>query len=142
MTQKKNISTDEQILGALGMKKDRGMKVPEGYFEGLTERVMAHIEAEHNTPEEEVKAKTVSMKPAERPTWKQVMRWAVAAAACVVMAVVGINYYNKDMKTLAQQELNYQVAGTEAYDDEYGEDMMSYSMMDETDVYCYLAGME
>ena len=49
--------------------------------------------------------------------------------------------YDKDNDTrLANNEINSD--NSEYFDDEYAEELLSYSMMDESDVYNYLSGDE
>lgn len=132
MNKKMNIDNDDRMLEELGLTKESPMKVPEGYFDDLVTRVLERIDKEEQS---EKTVKMVSMNRGGGSIWKYAMRWTVAAAACMALVFLGVNYYENKANALAQ-------SNTEEYDDEYGEDMMSYSMMDEQDVYCYLAGIE
>lgn len=132
MNKKMNIDNDDRMLEELGLTKESPMKVPEGYFDDLATRVLERIDKEDQS---EKTVKMVSMNRGGGSIWKYAMRWTVAAAACMALVFLGVNYYENKADALAQ-------SNTEEYDDEYGEDMMSYSMMDEQDVYCYLAGIE
>ena len=137
-----NIQNEEQMLKELGFNNANPFKTPEGYFDTLSERIMARIdEEETKTAEEKAEtvqvAEVVSLKQKKTSVINYAIRWAVAAAACLALVFVGADYFGEENKTLAQ---NQTVA--EEYDDEYAEDMISYSMMDESDVYCYLAGLE
>ena len=134
-----NIQDDDRMLKELGLNNKNPFTTPEGYFDTLNDRIMARIDEEEMTAnklaEKEV-AKVVDMK--KNPSIKQYLaKWAVAAAACLALVFVGVNYYGNENSTIAQNQ-----TVTEEYDEEYDEDMMSYSMMDEGDVYCYLAGIE
>lgn len=137
-----NIQNEEQMLKELGLSNANPFKTPEGYFDTLSERIMARIDEEETKAAEE-KAKTVqvaevvSLKQKKTSVINYAIRWAVAAAACLALVFVGTDYFGEENKSIAQ---NQTVA--EEYDDEYAEDMISYSMMDESDVYCYLAGLE
>ena len=137
-----NIQNEEQMLKELGFNNANPFKTPEGYFDTLSERIMARIdEEETKTAEEKAEtvqvAEVVSLKQKKTSVINYAIRWAVAAAACLALVFVGTDYFGEENKSIAQ---NQTVA--EEYDDEYAEDMISYSMMDESDVYCYLAGLE
>ena len=137
-----NIQNEEQMLKELGLSNANPFKTPEGYFDTLSDRIMARIdEEEAKTTEKKSEtaqvAKVVSMKQKNASVFKYAIRWAIAAAACLALVFVGVDYFGEGNKTIAQ---NQTVA--EEYDDEYAEDMISYSMMDESDVYCYLAGLD
>lgn len=137
-----NIQNEEQMLKELGLSNANPFKTPEGYFDTLSERIMARIdEEETKTAEEKAEtvqvAEVVSLKQKKTSVINYAIRWAVAAAACLALVFVGTDYFGEENKSIAQ---NQTVA--EEYDDEYAEDMISYSMMDESDVYCYLAGLE
>jgi len=137
-----NIQNEEQMLKELGLSNANPFKTPEGYFDTLSERIMARIdEEETKTAEEKAEttqvAEVVSLKQKKTSVVSYAIRWAVAAAACLALVFVGVDYFGEENKSIAQ---NQTVA--EEYDDEYAEDMISYSMMDESDVYCYLAGLE
>ncbi len=135
MNKNMNIDNDDRMLKELGLTKESPMKVPEGYFDNLSSRIMDRIAEEEEQGEKT--ATVVSMNRGGTSIWKYAVRWTVAAAACVALVFLGVNYYEDKTDALAQSDTM-----TEEYDDEYGEDMMSYSMMDEQDVYCYLAGIE
>ncbi len=137
-----NIQNEEQMLKELGFDNANPFKTPEGYFDTLSERIMARIdEEETKTAEEKAEtvqvAEVVSLKQKKTSVINYAIRWAVATAACLALVFVGTDYFGEENKSIAQ---NQTVA--EEYDDEYAEDMISYSMMDESDVYCYLAGLE
>ena len=137
-----NIQNEEQMLKELGFNNANPFKTPEGYFDTLSERIMARIdEEETKTAEEKAEtvqvAEVVSLKQKKTSVINYAIRWAVAAAACLALVFVGVDYFGEENKSIAQ---NQTVA--EEYDDEYAEDMISYSMMDESDVYCYLAGLD
>ena len=112
--------------------------VPDGYFENLTARVMMNIpEVEAEEKESESHAKIVSMEPRKSSrTW---MGWSIAAAACIAVAALFITIPNKTndvgVKQMAQTETS------NSYDSEYQEEMLEYAMVDNTDIYNYLAGV-
>ena len=112
--------------------------VPDGYFENLTARVMANIpEVEAEEKVGENNAKIVSMEP--RKSSRKWMGWSIAAAACIAVAALFITIPNKTndvgVKQMAQTETS------NSYDSEYQEEMLEYAMVDNTDIYNYLAGV-
>jgi hypothetical protein len=72
---------------------------------------------------------------------KRILQWTSAAAACFILAFTGIHYLDKgDEKQMAENMTALNM--TEDFDDEYAEELISYSNMDEIDVYNYLSGVE
>lgn len=133
-----NKEKENLMLDELGLNNSSPYTVPEGYFDTLTSRVMDRIDSEMS--KEEKPLMVIGSKSSNSNTWKYAIRWMVAAAACIVMAIVGIQYYNNDVNTLAQNQIaEIEVDG---YDEEYEEDVIYYSMVDAQDVYSYLAGIE
>lgn len=106
-------------------------RVPEGYFDSLTERVMTQL------PERDM-----TQQPARKPKSRIVAlrHWFYAAACIAVMAVMGITYY------FHQTEPTQQVAATEisapAPDNSYVEEAADYAMLDNVEIYAYLAEAE
>ena len=137
------MDNENKLLEELGITNANPFKTPEGYFEELTSRVMKNIpnddETLNNTTEEK-KAKVVSMD--NRKTIRNLfIRWTSVAAACIALVFLGVYHIDKkDRKQLADNQTT--VSAMDDYDDEYAEDLLSYSMVDETDVYYYLSGSE
>lgn len=116
-------------------KKENPFKVPDGYFDTLTSRIMSNI------PTEETKV--ISIKTARRKNgW---IKWSGLVAACFVGALICINAFNKteqkedDQFTSQTVEKNQSTFSNE-YQDVNAEDLLDYAMVDYTDVYCYLSG--
>ena len=140
MKTKTNDTMDDRQLEKLGITNANPFQVPEGYFDELTARVMRNIPMEEDEHGEETRndvAKVVSLKPKK----SRILQWTSAAAACFVLAFAGIHYLNKGGEG-AMTESMTALNMTEEFDDEYVEEMISYSNMDETDVYNYLSGVE
>lgn len=114
----KNIDINE-------LKNTDVFKVPENYFDTITEKVMSKI------PAEETKVISINQGKKSSMTW---WRWS-SVAACIAMVIVGTVFISKsyDSKSEEIAELSY-------YDEQSQEDMMEYSMLDTDDVYCYLSG--
>ena len=96
-------------------------KVPEGYFDQLTERVMSQL------PEQQVVAK--------RPTmWGVRYRKVWIAAACVCGLAFGIGLYeHHEQKEKALMEANVQQM------EPYFDQMADYAMYDNEEIYASLS---
>ncbi len=99
-------------------------KVPENYFDTLTERVMSKIPAEET--------KVISINQGRKNSW---WKWS-SAAACIVVLVVGTTFITKIYNSSSNESAEL----TASYEEKMQEDMMEYSMLDTDDVYCYLSG--
>ncbi len=105
------------------------MTVPEGYFDTLTQRVMANLSAEE-------KPKVISLKPRNN----RIIAWCTTAAACLIGAIVyfAIPHTDSELPPVKVAE----VETTVTPEDKYQEDVMNYAMVDYDDVYYYLSGTE
>ena len=65
----------------------RPFTVPEGYFEGFTERMMTRLKAENEIPEQKASVRI------ELPLWRRAMRYA-AAIAVIAVCVGGGWFYS------------------------------------------------
>ena len=126
--------------------KNIGWEVPEGYFDTLDSRIMANI-AQEDKEDDGIMANIaqtdngiIDMRNRTKAKIRQILRWTSSAAACTVLALVGIHYYNSGTATPADVHLSASI--TEEQNDEYTEDMMNYTNLDDHDVYCYLNGDE
>lgn len=99
------------------------MRVPEGYFDDLAVRVMARI------PKEEETTSTATLVPRRRRWWM----WSMGAAAAIAL-VMG---FVQMLPSLTQ-------GGAEETalldDDVYEQQVLDYAMVDDADIYAYLAG--
>lgn len=140
---------DKQMLEALGITNANPFKTPAGYFDDLTSRVMKNIPSDEATPEElpetereAAKVVDINSKPAARAKKltfsQQLIRWTTVAAACVALIFGGIQFFDRNSSELLAEN----IPAAEEYDDEYGEELLSYSMMDAQDVYSYLSGAD
>jgi len=109
---------------------DKGQyKVPEGYFDTLTDRIMANIPEK---PVQQRKARIISL----------TSKVKYAIAACFVAAVIGGTTYQlyKESNSIAELEKNAaSTPSTITYDEEYVNDYMDYAMIDGNDIYEYLS---
>lgn len=114
--------------------KRNPFSVPEGYFEQLTERVMANIP---ETPKEEAGERSgkVVVMPSRRPNrW---IGWSVAAAACIAVAIL---FTSIPQSTAIDTKNTAKVSQQDQVDEQYEQDVIEYAMIDNSDIYSYLSG--
>lgn len=127
MTNKTNTFENIEAL-----RSNEVFKTPEGYFDTLTSRIMAHI------PEEETESNkagnVIEMKPRTKTNWYV---WSsVAACFIAIVGIATIYTSNKQDDATALEDGMFYIA-----EDDYQE-AMDYSLVDGHDVYCYLSGAE
>ena len=109
-----------------------GFRVPDGYFESLTQRVMERLpEAEAETAQASAEIITL----AEPTLWQRVRPWLYMAAMFVGAAfIIRIASPSADEKAaaLAHEE-------AESQEIEYIENALDAAMMDDYSLYMYLA---
>lgn len=118
---KKGYDITDSITGKA--RKDNCFTVPEGYFDTLTDRIMSEL------PEND---KTISMETVRKSSvMHRMLKPIITAAACICVAVFGLTMYLSDSEQTADI----------AYDSNYSmeEAMIDYAMMDNADIYAYLA---
>ena len=125
----KNMNNEEAYIRSR-MNGNNPFKVPEGYFDNLTSRIMAGI------PEGLPKGFADKKAPAPVISLKERLRPLLYAAAVIVMAVCSLTiYFNQDETADADQSI---VAQTSANGDTYFEEMADYTMMDSYEIYACL----
>ena len=113
-------------------QKRNPFTVPEGYFDNLTARIMEQI------PEtDSADTPTAELKPRNNRRW---IGWTLGVAASVALAVLFV----KLPDIMPSTNGNHQTAMTSTddnnYDEQYEQEMLEYAMVDNSDVYRYLAG--
>ena len=106
--------------------------VPDGYFNTLHDRIMNRIEEDSLCTDKSIKNKPIKLKVLLGGLWG---RYAAAACLVGVMSVVGFGlfkYNDNKANQLAEQQ---NAVVTEQYYDDY----MEYAMVDNDDIYTYLA---
>lgn len=108
-------------------------RVPDGYFDQLTERVMSQL------PEREQTAEQVSLSaPRHKSRLVALRPWLYAAACMVAVAFMGVAFYFhqvKEEQTLADANVVNTTNTESQYIDEYAD----YAMLDNAEIYAYLA---
>lgn len=105
--------------------KQNPFRVPEGYFDGLAEQVMARIDAEGVRPQQ--KARTVWLRP---------VFYAVAASVCALF--ISVAAY-QGFSNQSDQASAATVAVNQASDNSFDE-AADYLMVDNQDIYACLSG--
>jgi len=120
--------------------KDNPFSVPDGYFDTLASRLLSDLPDEQPSHDDtDSPAATIVAMPRRHG-----LRVLLYAAACLCIAVCGVSLYfaklsptgNADKPTAAATHI--QTATTESYEEE----MADYAMMDNSDIYAYLASNE
>lgn len=117
--------------------RQAGFRVPEGYFEGLTQRVMDRLPEAETQPVIELQptaGQQVALEP--QPTlWQRVRPWlymaAMFAGAALIIRVASPSAEEK-AAALAHEE-------AESQEIEYIENALDAAMMDDYSLYMYLA---
>lgn len=112
-----------------GPRGNGGFRVPDGYFDSLTDRVMARL------PEQDAAPLKVT-----RRRW-HAQRRAVLAAASVIAAVfsIGIVMHSGKGQGNAMQASAQTAAATETTTSKTIDQIATYSMMDNEDMYAYMS---
>lgn len=118
--------------------KQNPFRVPEGYFEGLTARVMAQIPETTAAPATEREEAQVIQMPAAKKNNRWI-GWSVAAAACIA-GLVFMRSLNSEVTMHHNLTAQTETVAEPSYDEEYQQEVMDYAMVDNYDVYQYLAG--
>ncbi len=113
--------------------KNNPFTVPEGYFEHFTEQLMAKL------PKKETNAQP----PRHITTWQRIKPWFyMAAMFCGIIA--GARYFIGP--TIQQSHIISHSTAEEmqeiSYDEEYLEDALMNSRIDDYSVYCYLTDVD
>lgn len=121
--------TDMKNIDIESMKNTDVFKVPDNYFDNITDRIMSRIDAEDSS-----KVISISKNRHNSGSW---WKWS-SIAACITLAIVSTAIVSKNLGGSSQQNVA-EVAGNEYMSQE---DMLEYTMIDRSDVYCYLSGEE
>ena len=106
-------------------------RVPEDYFDQLASRVMSRL------PEQQELSKKSMQQPRRQARLVALRPW-LYAAACVIAIVVltlTLHFHQRVAEPLEQP----MAAVSTPVDDEYIDDVADYVMLDNTEIYAYLA---
>ena len=106
---------DRELKARFGTRDP--FKVPDGYFESLTEQVMSSLPAQP-------KAKTM-------PLRRKLMRWSIAASVACVMGLAGFLAYDAWQTPQPTDTIEF------AYDEDLDE-ALEYMMVSNDDITSYL----
>ncbi len=106
---------EEKLIHKLTESKGMPFRVPEGYFESFTDRMMAQLP--------------------EVPQHRSIPRlWRYVAAAVMVFAVTGSAYYFAQSNTTSDADTsNY-----ELYSNNYDDQLLDYTLMNNNDIENFL----
>ena len=116
--------------------RENHFRVPEGYFENFTERMMAQLPNSQADSNAEDMTTTLTHRAARKTTtvrklWKRVS----AVAACVAVIGIGTTAYlaQQDNKPAADEMANTTTTEEQYYDD-YVDEVADFAMLDNTDI--------
>ena len=116
--------------------KGNPFRVPEGYFDQLTDRVMAQL------PEREQQAEQISLSDRHPKSRLVALRpWLYAAACTVAVVVMGLTFYLHDVaeeQPLASTSIT-NTTTTANTESQYIDDAADYVMLDNAEIYACLA---
>ena len=124
------MNEEEYISNQLG--KRNPFTTPEGYFEQLTERVMSRL------PEDVAPAAEEIPITRRQGTLRRLRPWLYAACLCGVIAGGALYVNRSSAPAQPQQEV---AIATNSEADTYVDDAANYAMVDNQDIYVYLADM-
>jgi hypothetical protein len=128
------LKNKNHILDRIG--KENPFTVPEGYFDNLTERVMEKL------PEES----TNRISFGKISNNKRFFHWCSAIAACTIAILcfrqITLEPNEANNMLLSNTENSYFDDMSYYDDEEYQNDVITYAMLDNQDIYNYLSGAE
>ena len=112
--------------------KENPFRVPEGYFDQLTDRVMAQL------PEREQKAEQISLSDRQPKSRLVALRpWLYAAACTIAVVVMGVTFLSHE--SAEEQPLASTSTSTTNTESQYIDDAADYVMLDNAEIYACLA---
>ena len=111
--------------------KENPFRVPEGYFDQLTDRVMAQL------PEREQQAEQISLSDRHPKSRLVALRpWFYAAACTIAVVVMGVTFLSHDS---AEEQPLASTSTTTNTESQYIDDAADYVMLDNAEIYACLA---
>ena len=123
---------DKDIQERFG--KDNPFRVPAGYFDQLTERVMSQL------PEREQQAEQISLTERRPKSRRVALRpWLYAAACVVVLVVMSVVWLFHQQPVTPQVAVASPVSGATTSDSSYMDEAADYVMLDNAEIYACLS---
>ena len=122
------MNEEDKILKKFGRKNP--YKVPEGYFENFTSKLMEEL------PEKEAIVVTLSPKR----SWMRRSLIACSVAAALIGSIFGIRYLSRS--TWVEKGQFMAIESNSYADDTYLDEMLDYAMIDNHEIYAYLSESE
>lgn len=120
-------TVEEKIMRRCG--KDMPFRTPEGYFDTLSDRIISNVAKHEESRNQTIKKPLFS--------WGGISLITVAACiAGIVFFIVPATTSNND----TQSSMTADIFEGTVYDEDYQKEVLNYAMIDESDVYSYLAG--
>ena len=111
--------------------KENPFRVPEGYFDQLADRVMAQL------PERDQQAEQISLSDRHPKSRLVALRpWFYAAACTIAVVVMGVTFLSHDS---AEEQPLASTSTTTNTESQYIDDAADYAMLDNAEIYAYLA---
>lgn len=121
--------------------KGNPFRVPDGYFDDFASQLLSSLPDEGQSAEA---ASNATAKIVAMPR-RHGLRALLCAAACLCAAVFGVSVYLAKLSPTADTVSKTTAASTYAQSadtDTYAEQIADYAMMDNSDIYAYLASNE
>ncbi len=112
--------------------KGNPFRTPEGYFEDFADRFMAELPERTATESAENKAVAGTSRT-------KLLRMVAGIAASVCIAIGGTAIYMSQTDADMQNQLISDISFTDAEAEVYESEMVDYTMMDNMDIYAYMA---
>lgn len=113
--------------------KSSGFKVPDGYFDNVSSRIIASL------PQADSLQKPLVIDKSGFWRLHRRMIASVAASVCVVLLPLGAYLHLSDRQQSASVSAQAQVMETQSHASSNIDAFMEYSMMDTNDMYSYIA---
>ena len=115
---------EEEVMTDGRFGRENPFRVPDGYFDQLTQQVMSRLPERTAHDEQPAQARRAALRPL-----------LYAAASVVVAVVIGVTTYFQ----LRPQDEESMTAGTEHVGGSYIDEAADYAMLDNMDIYACLS---
>ncbi len=130
---------EEDIIKKMTEGKENPFRVPDGYFEGFTARLMSQLPAAEQAPAQERKREKQTifrLQPAAPESGARLRPSVLWRYAAILFVVAGVGltllFTNNAKDNLAESE------ATEEYQEDYINDALDYALIGNTNIEIYL----